>query len=198
MWESGGSVLRITEEMAVMGFFFAIAAGCLIAAVVVGYRQGRKGDETFLHWLTHPALPSRSSAFFWILQVFICAHWLLPTTTRASVPAALFVAGPTLAVALAVLAMTVLAISYSFKPGWNRHVALRQTVSLIMASILCAFVLSDVFLYLSKSWIWIIAGLEAAFLTPLFARLAYLEYYQRYVEPPAEPEKESGLILPPF
>jgi hypothetical protein len=193
--------VRITEEVAIMGFFFACAAGCLIAALIIAYRQGRKGDETFLHWLTHlthPTPPHKGSAFFWILWLFTYAHFFLPETARSGIPAALLVAGPTLALALAIIAMTAFAISWSFKSDWNRQVALWQARFLILATILCALVVRDVCLYLSKSWIWIIAGVEAAFLTPLFTRLAYMELYQRHMAPPAEPEKESGLILPPY
>lgn len=188
--------MHVTEEMAVMGFFFVIAAGCLIAVAVFAVKERRRSGW-WPYELTHVG-NCPAGAFYWILMGRIVLIGFVPNRIVASVPAALVLGGIDLCMAVAGVAMAVLAIAASFKPDWNKHWSYRQTALLMFAVICCVWVGWDIQLYRSESWIWIIAGLEATFLSPLMVRLAYKEFYIRMMEPPAEPEKQSELILPPF
>jgi hypothetical protein len=196
---SGGAVKYTTEYIIFLATAFAVAAACLIAVVVIAVRHRRK-TGSWPYELTHMDDSPVCQCVFWmIIMVRFGLFSPLGNGIDRSMPAALVFAGLDLSMALAMLVVAGLVMVVSFTCDWSRHTALRQTYFLMFAFLLCGMVVRDIYLYRPFAWIWIIAAVEAAFLTPVLARLAYVEYYQRYMEPPEkESENASKIVLPPY
>lgn len=159
----------------------SIAAACVVAVIVLTVRHYLR-TRRLPYELTHvDQRPLSQSIIYVILMSDILFRTLAPKSVLASTPTGLVLAGVDLSLCAAFLAVAVVALSWCFHDGWNRQTGLWQTFHLMLAAAVGAFVCWDIQLYAGNGLIWIIAGLEACFLIPVFTRLAYVEYYLRRV-----------------
>jgi len=170
------------DEGYVVPIAYAVAAACVIGAIVVAVIQKRK-TSAWPAELTHvDGRPLSNRVVSTAIMVDILFRTIAPAGIAASLPAGLILPGLDLSLFLALAFLAGLAVSRSFGPNWSRGLALHQTYFLVFACVAGSFVGFDVFTYRSAGWIWIPAVLEACFLTPVLSRLAYIEYFRPYME----------------
>ena len=166
--------MKLTEQ-----FWVNLVAGCVVAACVIGIliisiREKRRTGAYPIE------MHSRPGDWGWFSLGFV--FWFIVSielgeSLRRSFPLSVLVPGLDLSLFLAFAAFAAFALGWAFRSQWNRRTGLWISWSLLFPALTGALVLRDVMCYWSIAWIWIPAGLIAVFLTPHFARLAYLGLY---------------------
>lgn len=152
---------------------FSIAGFCILATLVLSIREKRKTGK----WPQFDSGSKGSGWFAWVWAGWFGLSIAVPDRMLHRFPLCILVPGIYLSMLIAFTALAGLALSWAFRAEWSRQTGHWITFLLLPPAMMGGVVVKDVKALSSTSWVWLLAGLLAAFLTLLLTRLAYVEFY---------------------
>jgi hypothetical protein len=155
----------------------SIAAVCVVFIVAVAVKQWKRTRQ-LPYELTHLDDQPISGNYMSLLYLAnILAHVWLPKWIFDSIPGAIVLSSVNLAFLVAYLALAIYTFSKSFAQTVDKQLLPEQTLKLIMAALPGIILAVDIANYRSIAWVWIISGVAACFLAPIFTRRVFSETY---------------------
>lgn len=181
---------KIDEGFWVAVAAYSVAAVCLIGVIVVGLRERRRTGRF------HDDGSRGQGWFFLFALLFFGSNDISGATLRLWPFCVLF---PALNMAFLVGfgAVAIRAFLFAFLDTWHWRTGLWITSRLIMSAAFAFSIYGNVVELHLPGWIWGLAGLLAAFLSPFFVRFAFeAETAGGQAEPDTSPQPDFRLWRP--
>jgi hypothetical protein len=165
--------LPIGEGLIAQIVGFAVAAVCIAAVIVLSVRLKRRTGQYPREIMGGPSEVGWFALFWftwWVWRTEFLSKWL------GSLPLLILVLGIDLALLVAFVALAAHAFAWVFRPDWHWRWGLYIAFRLAFLAMAVGLVLMDARRAGDATWIWILAAIIAAFLSPFCARWAYEEF----------------------
>lgn len=169
---------------------FLTAAVCAVAAVILSYREQKRRRHS-------SSMESRGGWFFLSAFVFFVVSGQISSITTRLWPLCLLIPALNMAFLAGFGATALRAYLFAFLDTWHWRVGLWIVYRLLMPALFAFRVYTNVVELDLPGWIWFLAGLLAAFLSPFFVRYAFeAERDGGQAEPDTSPQPDFRLWRP--
>ena len=188
--------MRIDEGFWVRLVALSIAAACVIAVIVIAFRERRRTGR-YPRELVSGFSESEWGWFHFLAFMLVWSRTYVPGGMIRRFPLCVLFPALDLAFLVGFAAVAVWALSYVFRATWHWRTGLWITFQLILPAFFVYAIVSDVVNLKSVSWAWIPAGFIAVLAAPFFARFAFQEVLARgQSEPSTSPAPDFRLWRP--